>query len=118
MAEASMLDENRDLQVQKKRKEVLISYENEEWMPSIEVSTVMVTIGRNCTNKLDLTLEGDSLYAQLSELRYIASNICKKAFAKDELFFSNDEIEPTFGDVFTLKASKEERALAEFISKI
>ena len=51
-------------------------------------------------------------------MRYVASNICEKVFAKDEPFFLNDEIELTFGDIFALKAGKEERVSAEFISKI
>ena len=118
MAEASMLDENGDLQVQKKRKEVIIPCENEEWMPRIEVSTVEATIDRNCTAESDPTLDVNSLHAQLSELRSAASNICKKAFAEDEAFLLNDKLELTFGDVFALKAGKEERALAEFLSKI
>ena len=87
-------------------------------MSRIEVSAVEVTIDRNCATKPDPTLDGDPLHAQLSELRSVTSNICKKAFAEDESFTILNELESTFRDIFTLKARKEERALAKFLSKI
>ena len=93
-------------------------YENEVWILGIEISTVEATVDGNCTTKLDPTWDGNFLHAQFSKLRSATSNICKKAFAEDELFLLNNELESTFGDVFALKARKEERALAEFLSKI
>ncbi|GFH47961.1 hypothetical protein CTEN210_14370 [Chaetoceros tenuissimus] len=122
MAEASMLDENGDLQVESKREKVLIpTSDDEEWMQPVEVSSVEAAIDSNCITDPDPTLDGDPI---VSEIRKATSEACKAAFMDDDnpllspIFTTVDDLERTFGDVGAMRADKVERASPEFLSKI
>ena len=122
MAEASMLDENGDLQVESKREKVLIpTSDDEEWMQPVEISSVEAAIDSNCTTDPDPTLDGDPI---VSEMRKATSEACKAAFMDDDnplllpIFTTVDDLERTFGDVGAMSADKVERASPEFLSKI
>lgn len=125
MAEASMIDENGELQAQRKRKDVLIPIsEDENWMPQVQVSSLEAAIDNQCDNGLDPTLDGDPLYARVSEIQGALRKGCKAAFVDDDdpflspIFTTVDELERTFGDVAAMRADKTERASPEFLSKI